>query len=167
MNSPYLAGFLSIVMHAPDIKSPRIDRMIRARNTWLREMQYVIVHGGDGPGTRPSWNTTDARLPFTNVEHGFLIDYPDSPGCTWTGSSAEINQGSLAPHKDCQKSPLGIPSTYQIRKLALALGPVGRGTVHPFGSDKPPCTANTKEHALNRLIQRASGHTGAFSKREL
>ena len=114
MTSPYLAGFLSIVMHAPDIKSPRIDRVIRARNTWLREMQYVIVHGGDGPGTRPSWNTTDARLPFTNAQHGFLIDYPDSPGCTWTGSSTETNQGSLAPHKDCQKSPLEVPSTYQI-----------------------------------------------------
>ena len=117
MTSPYLAGFLSIVMHAPDIKSPRIDRVIRARNTWLREMQYVIVHGGDGPGTRPSWNTTDARLPFTNAQHGFLIDYPDSPGCTWTGSSTETNQGSLAPHKDCQKSPLGVPSTYQIGSI--------------------------------------------------
>mmetsp|Transcript_21806 Transcript_21806/g.49325 ORF Transcript_21806/g.49325 Transcript_21806/m.49325 type:complete len:500 (-) Transcript_21806:190-1689(-) len=111
----YLANFLTIVMHATDVTDPRYTLAERARNTFLKDIQYVVVDGGSGPGslqtqTTPQgldkakqipladrWNATwgqsaeqvSSPRNQTNRRRLITVSYPDNPGCTYSVVAAD------------------------------------------------------------------------------
>ena len=109
---------MTVVVHAANQASPRTSMIERAKKTWLRGIQNVIVDGGGGAGSHVAgWDVkSGARLQRRRTEappstdSSLVVSYPDSPGCTWTADRA----GNFLPERDCADTPSGEPSTFQI-----------------------------------------------------
>jgi hypothetical protein len=101
--SLFLAGFLSLVVHAGDQGHGRFGLVQRAAGSWLRETQHVIVHGGLGSGSLS--NLTGAW----SVGADGMVAYPDSPGCSFV-----LRKGSPHPESRCNETVLKQPAFMRV-----------------------------------------------------
>ncbi len=108
----------------------------RARGSWLRDVQHIIINGGNGPGSlrdnegapflsfdrHASWNASWGRAATTGHDKqknsGFVLTYPDNPGCTFEFVNPKRKGGQKVarPAYDCNDTTLRIPSYVRIGK---------------------------------------------------